>query len=251
MDRPMMFQCGFSILLALLLTGVAAASEITEIVTTSPAWNTFTNKDGSGLYHEVLRDVFALYNLPVRHEYAKSNRAEELVRLNNADMMTCDDLPSPSLVLARYPLYTNNFYAFFNKEHIGPWKGVQSLRGKEVLVQPGYYAPENFPVPVNLREVMTGTQAVSMILLGRADFYVDDLTLIRESLRQNTLAFEQEDFIIEEVGTRSYYPLFNTTDRGKRIRRMYEEGLLKLFREGRLQPIYERWGYQCPDLAIY
>ena len=247
----MMCKCILSLFLSLLLAGPAAASEFTEVITTSPPWDTFANKDGSGLYHEVLREVFALYGIPVRHEYATSNRAEELVRLNSADMMTCDDHATPPLILARYPLYTNSFYAFFNKKRIGPWQGVQSLWGKEVLTQPGYYASENFPVPVILREVMTGIQAVSMIVLGRADFYVDDLTLIRESLRENTHAFEREDFAVEKVGNRAYFPLFNTTERGKRIRQMYEEGLLKLFREGKLQPIYARWGYSCPDLAVY
>ncbi|MEF2232110.1 MAG: transporter substrate-binding domain-containing protein [Pseudodesulfovibrio sp.] len=240
-----------SFLLLLFLAWTAAASDITEVVTSSPAWETFTNKDGSGLYHEVLREVFALHDLPVRHEYAISNRSEELVRLNNADMMTCDDRTSPPLVLARYPLYVNDFHAFFSKARIGPWKGVQTLWGKDVLIQPGYYTQENFSVPVNLREVLTGTQAVSMILLGRADFYVDDLTLIKASLKENTNAYQEEDFAIEKVGSRAYYPIFNTTERGKLLRRMYEEGMLTLYKAGKLQPIYAKWGYQCPDLKAY
>jgi len=247
----MQLRLVISSLLALFLAGTAMASDITEIITTSPSWDTFTNKDGSGLYHEVLREVFALYGLQVRHEYATSNRAEELVRLYAADMMTCDDRAAEPLILSRYPMYTNDFYAFFNKARIGQWEGIRSLRGKEVLVQPGYYTTDNFSVPVKLREVMTGTQAVSIVLLGRADFYVDDLTLIKSSLRETADAYQEENFTVEKVGSRAYYPIFNVSERGVRIRKMYEDGMLRLYKEGKLQPIYERWGYKSPNIPAY
>ncbi len=225
--------------------------EIEEVISTSPSWNTFTNRDGSGLYHEVLREVFSLYGISVRHEYAKSNRSSELVLLNLADMMTCDDKFNPPLSLARYPLYVNYFYVFFNKKRIGPWKGVQSLSGKEVLSQPGYYSQQNFPVPVSVKQVMTGAQGLSMILMDRSDFYVDDFTLIQQSLRENTVAFDKEDFAIKKVGRRAYFPLLNTTKRGKMIMKMYDDGMLRLHKTGKLKPIYKKWGYQYPDFNSY
>ncbi|MDD3311518.1 transporter substrate-binding domain-containing protein [Pseudodesulfovibrio sp.] len=247
----MRFRQWYPIVLLLLLPSAASAADIAEVITTSPAWDTFTNQDGTGLYHEVLREVFALYHVTVRHEYATSARAVELVKAGATDMMTCDDVVRPPLVLARYPLYSNDFYAFFNKKRIGRWKGLQSLWGKEILVQPGYYSSANFPVPVNLREMMTGAQAVSMILLDRADFYVDDLALIREALGENTIPYVESEFTTRQVGRRAYFPLFSSTLRAQRIKKMYEEGMLRLFREGRLQPIYTKWGYACPDMTLY
>ncbi|WP_419788315.1 substrate-binding periplasmic protein [Pseudodesulfovibrio sp.] len=235
----------------LLIPSAASAFIVKEVVTTSPAWNTLTNSDGSGLYHEVLRSVFALYDISVRHEYATSNRAEELVQDGDADMMICNIAKPQSLKLARYPLYQNDFFAFYNKTHIGTWQGNTTLLGKEILVQPGYYSAADFPVPVNLREVLTGVQAVSMILMNRADFYVDDLALIKGSLKENSIAYDSSQFTIKQVGTRTYFPLFNTTPRAHKIREMYEEGMLRLFREGKLSAIYEKWGYRLPDLNTY
>ena len=240
-----------ALLLFVLLTQTAEAAVIKEVISTSPSWETFTNQDGTGLYHEILHEVFALYGIPVRHEYAKSNRSEELVKLNLADMMTCDDMAEPPLVLARYPLYTNDFYVFFNKDRIGSWKGEQSLWGKEVLSQPGYYSAQNFPVPVKIKDVMTGTQAVSMILMDRSDFYVDDLTLINQSLKENTLSYKRDDFAIKKVGERSYFPLFNTSAKGKQIMKMYNDGMYKLHKQGKLRPIYKKWGYQYPNFDAY
>lgn len=232
----------------ILAVGVVHAGEIKEVVSTSPSWATFTNEDGTGLYHEILREVFGLYDLPVRHDYAKSNRADELVRLQLADMMTCDDRPENSLVTGRFPMYENDFYAFFNKKNVGTWNGQESLRNKRLVAQPGYYYQDNFSVPVKLSEVMTGEQALTMVVMGRADFYIDDKTLVQQSMEKSETAFIEDEFTMEKVGRRSYFPLFNlSTERGRQIKKMYEDGMLKLHKAGKLKPIYEKWGYLYPN----
>lgn len=236
-----------ALFLALALSRGAAAVEIEEVVSTSPAWNTFTNEDGTGLYHEILREVFGLYGIEVRHIYSLSGRSEELVLQKQADIMTCDDKAGQGLVLGRYPMYSNDFHVFFKKDRIGPWKGVESLRGKELLAQPTYYDQSNFPVPVRIKELPTAGQCLGMILLNRSDFYVDDRVLIEKTLEETSIEFSPADFAIEKAGSRSYFPLFNTTERGRAIREMYEDGMLRLHRDGRLRPLFEKWGYDYPD----
>ena len=140
---------GIILLLLLAVPSQSTAMDIKEVISTSPSWNTFTNTDGTGLYHDILRDVFAQYGIPTRHEYSTSSRSEELVLLGQADMMTCDDKASPPLSMARYPMYVNDFYVFFNTERIAEWKGEESLRGKEILSQPTYYSAENCAFPRN------------------------------------------------------------------------------------------------------
>lgn len=240
------------LLLTLFLFALSAnAGEITEVVSASPSWNTFTNRDGTGLYHDILREVFALYGVSVRHEYVKSGRAEVLVQQNKVDMMTCKDLTGPPLILARYPMYSNDFYVFFKKERIGPWKGNASLENREVLVQPTYYTESNFPVPVTIKTVLNGAQALGMILLDRSDFYVDDLTLIQQSIDENIIPFDRNEYDIQKVGSRAYRPLLNSTERGMAILKMYDDGIISLHKAGKLKPIYEKWGHAYPDFDSY
>ncbi|QJB56042.1 transporter substrate-binding domain-containing protein [Pseudodesulfovibrio sp. zrk46] len=227
------------------------AVDIKEVVSTSPAWQTFTNRDGSGLYHEVLREVFGLYGIPVRHVYAKSGRSEELLLENEADMMTCDDSAQPPLVLGRYPMYENDYFVFFKKERIGQWSGNDSLRDKEILSQPTYYSETNFEVPVTIKDVQTGEQAVAMIVEGRSDFYVDDMILINQSLKNYALPYSVSEYDIQKVGRRSYYPLFNSTDKGMAIKVLYDRGIMELHKAGKLAPIYQKWGHQYPDFESY
>lgn len=239
--------------LSLFLSSPACASDdgIRHVVSTSPEWETFTNSDGTGLYHEILREVFGLYGITVSHEYAPSVRAEKLVLQGLADIMVCDDRAGPGLTLLRYPLYENTFYAFFNRQYIGPWKGEETMRDREVVCQRGYYYQDNFSVPVFIHEVSSGTKAAEMVIMGRADFYVDDLSLIRQSLEKLERPVDMEVFDIRAAGARAYRPQFNLTKRGIKVMRLFRDGLMKLHETGRLQPIYEKWGHPYPDFARY
>jgi hypothetical protein len=242
-------------LLAILLLPVSArcvepVERITEVISAGPSWETFTNKDGTGLYHEVLDAVFALYGITVRHEYVTSERADELVRLGWADMMICDDRADPPLRLARYPLYVNDYHVFFDKSRIGPWKGAESLRDKEIAAQKGFYHDWDFPVPVRIREMASGVKCLEMVLLGRSDFYVDDMAFILESMARES-EFDRDAYDIRKVGRRSYHPMLNTTPRSNRVVRMYDQGMRSLHELGALRPIYEKWGHTYPEFDDY
>lgn len=242
--------------LALLLTPLlhppfAHCADFGEVLSAGQSWDSFTNPDGTGLYHEILDAVFALHAIPVRHEYANSDRAEELVRLGQADMMLCDDMAKPPLVMGRYPMYENTYHVFFGRDRIPDWQGPQSLRDRLVLSQPGYYAQENFPVPVRIKNVANGLQALGMVLLGRADAYVDDMAFIKKSIAENTIPFDMRDFDIRPAGVRSYHPLFNISPRGQSIMKLYDDGMRILHQSGGLKAIYEKWGHPYPDFDNY
>lgn len=225
----------------------ADAEEVRHIVTAGPCWETFTNRDGSGLYHEIMRAVFDQYGITIRHEYVPTDRGDELVRLGQADVMTCDDRAAAPLVSGRYPMFVNDFYVFFSKKRIGPWKGVETLRGKEVACQLAYYHDWDFPVPVRIRDMPSGVKCLEMVLLGRTDFYADDMSFINTSIRESGLSFDKDAYDTQVAGTRSYHPLFNQSPRGKHLRRLYEEGIFALHKAGKLKAIYTKWGHSYPD----
>lgn len=220
---------------------------ITKVVASGPSWEGFTNRDGTGLYHELLEAAFAPLGITVERVYATSPRAIELVRSNMVDFMTCEAHPVAGLVRSNSPMYENKFHAFFNKERIGEWKGVESLRGKELVWRSGYYRPRDFPFPVRHRELISGDACLGVVVLGRADFYVDDINLIKASIASANMPFDQNQFDIKAVGSRAYSPVFNTSERGRRIRQMYEKGMKRLYLSGELQKIFAKWKHPVPD----
>nr|WP_239057837.1 transporter substrate-binding domain-containing protein [Pseudodesulfovibrio sp. JC047] len=226
----------------------AYGETVTEVYTTGPAWETFTHEDGTGLYHEVLDAVFALYGITVKHEYVPTNRGDELVLSGQADMMICDDrATSSNLHLSRYPLYVNDYHVFYNKETVGQWQGVDTLRNREVVCQLGYYHEWDFSVPVHIRDMSSGIKCLQMILMGRSDFYVDDRLFIEHSIEVSGLPFNRDEYDCQVVGTRSYHPVLGNTQRADQVMRLFDEGIMALHKAGKLAAIYEKWGHQYPD----
>jgi len=110
----------------------------------------------------------------------------------------------------------------------------------------GYYSPKDFPVPILFSETTNGAEALERIVRGGADFYVDDRNLIMESIRTYNAPLDENDFRIESVGFRQYFPVFSTSERGRKLRGTFEEGMRTLADEGKLAPIYEKWHLPMP-----
>ena len=99
-------------------------------------------------------------------------------------------------------------------------------------------------------EADSGVSALNQVILGRLDFYIDDLNLIRESISQNRLPFDMNDYRIEPVGKRTYHPVFNISVRGKAIMDLYDRGIERLYRSGELRKIFKKWKHPYPAYDI-
>lgn len=241
------------VLLLLLPVSVSAgggAGDIHTVVVVGPSWENFTNKDGTGLYHDILNAVFGLYGITMVRQYVPSERAYDLVRSGRADIMTCHDEAEAPLQLARHPMYAGAYHVFFSPEREGPWRGVQTMRDKTVVWRIGYYSQHNFPVSVHPREVKSGSAALGMVLLGRADFYVDDALFIKTSIEENKIPFDPEMFETRIAGYRTYHPVLLQSDRGNAIKDLYDRGIEQLIMEGRLQSIFAKWGFPFPPYVF-
>jgi len=251
-SRPCRTLAAAAALLLCLLTPARAHEAIATIHVVSPAWDTFTNADGTGLYFDLLDAVFpGLYGIEVEHHFVPSLRATHLVRENEADMMLCKARVDPPLTMAHMPMYENAYSVFFDSRNIGPWQGRESMAGRLVVWRIGYYDQRYIPEGMQTKEVKTGVSALGMVVLGRADFYLDDPVLIRESIDRSGLTFDRDRFRIEPVGFRSYHPVLAPTARGRAIMDLYDQGMRTLHDAGALDAIYAKWGHPVPNFDRY
>ncbi len=151
------------IFLFFLTPDICFCESLAKVVSTSPSWSSFTNPDGTGLYHEIIDEIFTPLGIKVSHEYSNAARG------------------------------------------------------------------------------------IIMVEKGLADFYIDDQTLINESLSRTTLPFNRNDLKIEPVGKRTYHPVFKDSKRGNQILGIYEQGMEKLHQSGRLKAIFKKWNHPYPD----
>ncbi|WP_461208254.1 substrate-binding periplasmic protein [Desulfocurvus sp. DL9XJH121] len=223
----------------------ASPRGIEHVRTAGPSWEGFTNHDGRGLYHEILKAVFGLYGVRVTHDYVPSQEAYDLVRVGRADMMLCHDKPLPGLTLATEPMYEGAYYVLFLRRGGPAWDPPQSLEGRSIAWRRGYYAPGDVPASMRVEEADLGVTALDRVADGGLDFYLDDLNLIQESLKARP-ALDPADFRIEPLGRRSYRPLLKPSQRGLAVRDLYDLGMAELRARGELRPIFEKWGFPLP-----
>lgn len=240
------------VVLILLQAPLCAGKPINQVISTSPSWNTFTNQDGTGLYHEILGAIFNPLGIQVMHKYTNANRGLYMVQKELADVYMCRNEINdfPGLTLARHPMYEGKFYAIFQKKRVKDWQGVSSLANRNVVWRQGYYRESEFEVKMNLFEADSGASALAQVILGRLDFYIDDLNLIRESISQNQHPFDMNNYRIEPVGTRAYHPIFKISFRGKTIMDLYDKGIVRLHKSGELRKIFGKWHHPYPGYDI-
>lgn len=226
---------------------------IKQVISTSPSWETFTNMDGTGLYHEILASIFTPHAIRVIHKYTNPTRGLYMVKNDLANLYTCDNDISefPDLVLARYPMYEGQFHAIFKKRRTKNWQGVSSLANQRVVWRRGYYKPSEFDVKMTVLETDSGPLALAQIILDRGDFYIDDLDLLKESISKNKLPFDMNDYRIELVGQRAYYPVFKLSERGNAIMELYDRGIERLHRSGELKKIFKKYHQPYPHYDIF
>lgn len=237
----------FALLFSIQTSGVARAEEIKRIITVGPSWENFTNKDGTGLYHELIKAIYSGYE--VKHIYVPTVQANSMVAIGRADIKMCETKKIDSLELAAVPMYENDFYALYLRKRFDPWRGLSTLEEKKIVWREGYYREMDFPVNVSFTEVRSGESALQMVIHERADFYIDDMNLIRESFEVVGEVLDLERFGLQKVGTRKYFPVFAATPRGQELQQHYEQEMIRLFNRGTLQAIYKRWGFNVPEFS--
>jgi polar amino acid transport system substrate-binding protein len=234
------------LLLAALILLFPVAARADEVLTASPYWQGFTSADGQGLYHDLMRAIYEPAGKTVRHLEVPAKRGLVMVREGTVDIYTCLPQAVTGLQLAAEPMYEGEYHAIFRKNAFPHWDGPTSMANKRVAWRLGYYSTRDFSVPVQISETYTGVEALERVVRGVADFYVDDLNLITESIRTFKTPLDDNEFRIESVGFRQYFPAFSDSPRGRELRETFEQGMRSQFDQNKLAPIYEKWGLPMP-----
>ncbi|MCG8615809.1 MAG: transporter substrate-binding domain-containing protein [Desulfobacterales bacterium] len=247
------FIPGIILAICLLVSPHGAACEtLSSITTASPSWNTFTNEDGTGLYHDIIKAVYSPRNIRVTHKYTNAKRGLYMIRQQLADIYTCKVMIDEfsDLILGKYPMYEGQFYALFKKDTVKHWQGKSAMAGHRVVWRRGYYKASELDIDIRVIEADSGPSALGQVVLDRAVFYIDDLTLIRQSIAEGRHKFPPDAFRIEPVGRRSYRPVFKRSERGKMLMEIYNRGIETLHRSGELKKIFNTWGHTYPAYDI-
>ncbi len=86
--------------------------------------------------------------------------------------------------------------------------------------------------------------ALKMLSAGRIDFILDYSTAIEKNVKELGLS-DKVEIVPDVIVGPKYYMIFADTKKGEKLARVWDEGMEKLFKSGKLHKMYA----QCKDWA--
>jgi len=243
---------------AVLLTGATAwAEDVTGPVRHATAeWLNFTNRDGTGLYHEVFREIFAEADLEVGISYMPLNRA--VLMVESGEMDFTGGFAKDDRLFSTYPIYETTYSIMHAADSDIDWSDPTALAGMRIVGPPQIASEVDF----EMTELESRSQAARMLLAGRVDAFIDLHELLEKFVETGDVAdvdqvsgdttaivLDKTDWEITEVASSRLYILFTDSERGRAMRDIYDSGTEALFLSGRLDEIYAQYGIPTPTIA--
>ncbi|OPA97567.1 ABC transporter substrate-binding protein [Pseudomonas fluorescens] len=213
-----------------------------KVMLASEEWNDYTNKDGSGLAWDVLRQVFEPAGITVQTRSVPYTRSVGLAQRGEVDGWVGSYRDEASDVL--YPRWN------FDSDHIyalglatGPTPSIATLGNYRLAWVRGYKYEEYLPNVRRFNQVERRDGILPMLQHGRADFYIDALTEANYVLSQSD---DPAQFKLTHIAELPLYVGFADTDRGRALMAVYDQRLAALIKSGELKPIFEHWKQPYP-----
>lgn len=224
----------------------ASSDDYSTITWITEAWPDFTQEDGVGVYHDLINAIFSSQNVTLNVVYAPWTRAVSNVKQGICDMTGGID-KSDDFYQSEYPIYEYQDLIVFKKGTID-WEGLHSLKGKNgVWVKD--YLEESADRPI--KEYATGIEietfksAVMFLHAGRADYLLSEKVAFHNHAKQID-DFEFADYDTVAITSGQLFFSFPRTERGKRMRDMYDRGYEALTRD-EINTIYGNWDLTAPS----
>ena len=230
------------IVVLLASTHLAWGIEVTEINICAVEALGLMEKDGTGMWNELINKIFLDNNIIVNVSYKPYRRCEKNLKAKSVDAVP-GVYPEPDFLIPKHYLGIDLITVIFKKGKIEKWRGQETLRDKIVSWKMGYDMDKHgvITVPIRKHEYYSQQGAIKMLLLDRIDFLLDYQPEIGILLDELNLS-DQIDTLDQAIQGGEYFLGFSKTPKGKRLVEIFDREMEKLKSSGELHKLYETVG---------
>ncbi len=226
----------------LLLTTLLLAADPKEIIVATETWNGATNRDGTGLYWDLVEEIYAPLGYKIVKKQISYAQSTEMVQAQNADLWLGSYKNEKEFAL--YPKYhfdQDVIVALYSTENIEAWTGQKTLEGLKVGWIRGYEYDKYLVFDVKKEVVNERANGLKLLKGNRIDAFLDDSKDLEDGIERYN--FPVEDFGKRIVMQLKIYPAFAKTKKGQMLMRQWDERMEKLIKTREFQEIYFNSGY--------
>ncbi|KGE65191.1 MULTISPECIES: ABC transporter substrate-binding protein [Pseudomonas] len=213
-----------------------------KVMLASEEWNDYTNKDGSGLAWDVLRQVFEPAGITLQTRSVPYTRSVGLAQRGEVDGWVGSYRDEATGVL--YPHWN------FDSDHIyalglasTPAPTAATLGNYRLAWVRGYKYEEYLPNVHRFNQIERRDGILPMLQHARADFYIDALTEAKYVLNQ---ADDPSKFTLTHIAELPLYIGFADNERGRALMVVFDQRMAALVKSGELKAIFEHWKQPYP-----
>ncbi|OHE62894.1 MAG: hypothetical protein A2001_00380 [Treponema sp. GWC1_61_84] len=226
------------VFLAVLVSPMAQTAS--QITIASDTWASCTEKDGSGLYFDILRLVFGNSGASLDIRMVPFARSVQMLESGKADISVGNYVGDIAKGLyPKLPIDYDDVTVLMRKERAFLYSGEKSLGGKKVAWITDYGYDAHLASTVELTEVSDREGGISMLRSGRIDYYIENRASILDALREMKL--DEDDFVLDTIKYLKIYICFSDTEKGRRLRDTWDRKYAELIDSGKLKPLFAKW----------
>ncbi len=229
---------------AIALANPSTPADTIKIIT--PEWDGQTNRDGTGLFFDIVRAVYNPARVKVEFRFAPFKRCQATVSAAKADAMLCvwkTHASELKQLTPRYPIFVERTAVIFKNASMFSWQGLHTMDYKRAAWLRGYnYHRDKEMASVQLAqwyEVDSHEEAWQQLNMDRFDFYIDALIDLNAYIKSNKV--DMHLYQKEVLWSNESFMAFSDTKRSRALIEIFDREIQKLVKSGELARIYEKW----------
>ncbi len=230
----------FLIVLMFLLPGFVSEAKIKQVSFVSESWVHATEKDGSGLYWDIFRDIFENEGIKFSFKIWSYTGSVKRVQAKMVDAAVGAYIGEVENVI-----YPKNHFAvdvvqvLYKKGQVKDWQGQKSIEGKSAGWIKGYSYDDYLQVKVKKSEYDSREDILRVLSGGRIEFYIDAESDIKDQI--NAGKIDLTLFEMKELFKLKLYVVFINNDRGKELSEIFDRGMERLKNSGKLKKMFDEY----------
>ena len=214
----------------------------TDIIMASEEWTNATNKDGTGLYWDILRAVYEPVGIKTKFIIQSYNGSVRLVKKNRVDAAV-GIYPDriQGAIFSQYPFVKDYILVLFKKNKLNQWNGLESLQNKKVAWIKGYSYEDFLEVPVIISELNNRENILRQLDGDRIDFYMDTRYDMESVLNKGVV--EVSRYTVETVMQLDRYLVFADNLKGKKLKKIFDNRFPRLVQSGEIERLFAKWNW--------
>ncbi len=219
-------------------------------------WSGFTNKNGTGVYWEIIKAIYEPVGVKVNTKVMPWKRADNIVLLKKADAIVGDYFykkqSGKNYLYPKWHISVEDPIVVFFKNDKVSWKknGIKSLAGKKVGWIRGYdyHKKKWLNVKVKKYELTNLSQGVKMLSANRIFGLIDYEKSVKQAGKKLGLNIKNLEMKTMKLGNKLFLK-FSNTDRSKKLIKIFDKQMTKLVKSRKIQKIYSKWGHKAKKLG--